>query len=58
MGEDIAALSGQARGSWAAGQERAMICASGIVDRAHRSPRRDLPAGFGRWMSRGDQDDG
>src|SRR5690348_14464244 len=50
MGEDGAALSGQAGRSWAERQEQPTFCGSGIVDRAHRQSLA-RSAAFGHWNS-------
>jgi transposase len=52
MGEDGAALSWQARRSWAQRQEQPAVRRGGVVNRARTgSPWRDLPAALGHWNS-------
>jgi transposase len=49
IGEDGAALSGEAERSWAERQGQPTFCGSGIVIARTGSPWRDLPAAFGHW---------
>ena len=51
MGEDGAALSGEAERSWAERQEQPTFVEAVLWIASTGSPWRDLPAAFGHWNS-------